>query len=784
MSRTSFFSEDNLFIILGILEDMPQLQFNASDSDSKAMVFEVMSNEYNEKISLSDLNKNIIRKLYTSLNADPSRANTNTTFPRTTNNNDPPNRKELSSNLNRDLEINSRSAPSMLPDRPLHQDHHADLSSAFEKLQQSRHPTDTHIPDEINFLDKNETSDTTHTLNRFEELQHVRNQDISLSNEKILKEEVEETELISTSNVITAQNEFDTKFSEREAVIGDHAKKREEVFVIENQAFKKAQVFDPNQNQDEQRPVSPRQHSMLLPNTSPTGLFVEDDRMATDIQLLQKPLDHHQSDFERDLMKHHMNEKESLIMNIEKPHINYNADLLHTNKRTYETDILFVEMSSTDRNRSIATNESPAIFNVYFASQKTATYRYPIFHNHPFELTTDVRRQAGLRGCPNHANIISNPSLCHIIDYEEIEFKNKSGGANIDSVLRNITNLRLNHIQLHVNISNRIAIYPYILLEIVDYDNMYTSTTTNVRKSFCKLFYDRTNCPGEHSKHHLFIPMANEEKIFCTPIASIDLFSFRLLTPKGKPILDNIEYPDSLLIKRISILPESVTNAPNAYYVAIDLHHYINVECFNENDIISISDVEWYNQNNFINWASSSEVDDKLTLQYTLENEYEEAINPTCNDNTKTSSELIKLRDEFATNQIKFHYPTRVGETNTLFHKWLCENCHVVTRMESVDSCDEFGNVIQASSSALYGNRIIIPYVYDINITNGVQYPRLFGYSNITDFINNYVILELNQTDLLYGVIRNESMQTNISMNIGYRKESTENTESLQPHNI
>ena len=112
--------------------------------------------------------------------------------------------------------------------------------------------------------------------------------------------------------------------------------------------------------------------------------------------------------------------------------------------------------------------------------------------------------------------------MCHIIDYEEIEFKNKSGGANIDSVLKNVTNIRLNHVQVHDKISERISIYPYILLEIVNYDNMYISTTTNVRKSFCKLFYDRSNCPGENSKHHMFIPMANEEKIFETPIASID----------------------------------------------------------------------------------------------------------------------------------------------------------------------------------------------------------------------------------------------------------------------
>ena len=275
--------------------------------------------------------------------------------------------------------------------------------------------------------------------------------------------------------------------------------------------------------------------------------------------------------------------------------------------------------------------------------------------------------------------------------------------------------------------------------------------------------------------------MANEEKIFETPIASVDLFSFRLLTPKGVPIVDSTKYPDSLLIKKIRILPESITNT---YHVAIDLHNYIRADCFNTNDLISISDVEWYNQNHFINWACSPEVDTKLTMQYDLENEYNEAINPTCDEEPKSTSELIKLRDEFSENQIEFHYPTRVGETNTLFHKWLCENCHKVIRIQSIDSCDEFGNTIPASTNALYGNSIIIPYVYDLNTTTGVQSPRLFGYTNLTEFIDNYVTLELNKTDLLYGVIRNESMQTNISMNVGYRKDSIENTESLVPQNI
>jgi hypothetical protein len=766
MSRTTFFSEDNLFLILGVLEDAPNVSFDPNLSSSRSGVFEIMASEYKEHVPLTEMNKSVIRTVMKQYRTSPVAAVAPSPLPPPPS---PPQQHHVqrtSDYLQRDLDIHSRPEMPLLPDRPVHNaQQQRDLSAAFEQLQESRDPMhDQVVPDTIDFSDKEAGGDTRQILNRFEELQAER---AAAAAAAAVAPPPSST--VAPTEEAVAHVSFDDHFQQRATAIDEHVKRRETTVQQNEVTFKHAQLYHEEEDETTQKATSSPH-----PSLSPT-----DDRMATDIQLLQSQDENQRAEFERDLMRMHKAEQLSLKIDLAQPHVNYSADtLLSTrNNRTYVHEMVFLEVGSADRNRSIARHESPAHFTVFFASQKTATHRYPIFYNHPLELSPDVRRCAGLRGCPDHAVISSESQLCDILDYEEVELKNAIGGANVDQVLKNVSQLRVNHIQLHVAISERLSQFPFILLEVADYDTMYTSTTTSVRKAFCKLFYDRSNCPGENSKHHMFIPMSNEEKLFQTPVASIDQLTFRVLTPKGNPIVDNAVHPDILLIKRIRIVADPLGQT-DVYHVAIDLHNYVRRECFQENDLLSVSDIEWYNQAYFSNWLSQPEMDAKLTAQYTCENSFKEDIATAQND-----SDRLKRRDAFAANQVAFHYPTCVGEANTRLHTWLCANCHKVIKMESIEGCNDLGAPIPASLDPAYANCIRIPYTYVVNLSTGTDEPDRLGHATHPAF-ENYVTAELNVTDTLYGLVRNDSMQTHISMGVGCRKDSIENDAPLHPSNI
>lgn len=103
--------------------------------------------------------------------------------------------------------------------------------------------------------------------------------------------------------------------------------------------------------------------------------------------------------------------------------------------------------------------------------------------------------------------------------------------------------------------------YPYVILKIDEFNDVYDGTNNNIRKGFCKLIYNRSYRAPNGRGYIVMKPMQKERKVFHpTPLSSLNRMSISLLKPSGDLLNDSkddyklfkIEYeafnPTSLLI--------------------------------------------------------------------------------------------------------------------------------------------------------------------------------------------------------------------------------------------
>jgi hypothetical protein len=76
--------------------------------------------------------------------------------------------------------------------------------------------------------------------------------------------------------------------------------------------------------------------------------------------------------------------------------------------------------------------------------------------------------------------------------------------------------------------------YPYLILKIDEFDNVYDGTNDNVRKAFSKLIYHRSYKAPNGRGYIILKPMQKEKKRFYpTPLSSISKLSITLQKPNG-----------------------------------------------------------------------------------------------------------------------------------------------------------------------------------------------------------------------------------------------------------
>lgn len=320
---------------------------------------------------------------------------------------------------------------------------------------------------------------------------------------------------------------------------------------------------------------------------------------------------------------------------------------------THETH--FLEVCSGDRVRTVGITETPYDFTVHFSSNRTMWRTYVTHEDDPIEIDTDhtdtieLRRSLGLRGPPrgDAPPSLGQPDGTFTVQLQEV------GGANVDTVFRNVVALKVNTLQLYFP-GTECTEYPYVLLELEDFHDMYRSTNNAVRKSFCKLYYDASNCPSlRKSKHHTYIPKHGEVQRFATPIASLDRLHVRVLTPYGE-LLSTAQ--DTYSLKTGDGSYDQFTSTPTPGALKVYLQHYIAIESIDAYDRVRFAQLEWYDQPGWQTWLTSQGTElldtfDGAETKYLTD--LEEA---------KTTDEKQRVRDAYTRTQRDFGFPTCPAE--------------------------------------------------------------------------------------------------------------------------
>jgi hypothetical protein len=84
--------------------------------------------------------------------------------------------------------------------------------------------------------------------------------------------------------------------------------------------------------------------------------------------------------------------------------------------------------------------------------------------------------------------------------------------------------------------------YPYLILRIDEFNDVYDGTNDNVRKSFCKLVYHKSYKAPNGRGYVILKPLQNEKKYFYpSPLSTLSRMSISLLKPNGYLLNDSTD---------------------------------------------------------------------------------------------------------------------------------------------------------------------------------------------------------------------------------------------------
>jgi hypothetical protein len=320
--------------------------------------------------------------------------------------------------------------------------------------------------------------------------------------------------------------------------------------------------------------------------------------------------------------------------------------------KEYVTHTHFLEVSSSDRVRTLNVTETPYDFTVYFGTTMPAWRTYPVWLNNPIDYdteepeTADIRRSLGLRGLPLEGGYTLDITKTTPPEFVEVQIPSQSQ-TNVDTVFKNVVAFKVNSVQLYFSndstgTESTCYEFPYLLLEINDFANVYRSTNNAVRKSFCKLYYDKSNCTlPVASKHHEYLPKYSEGMTFTTPLASIDRLQFRVLDPTGNAVSTA---QDTYFVTEVSVSGTLIT---------VKLYHHIPDKTVVQNDLVRFKDLEWYAVTEWDDWYQSARVQSQIDKYEDVQTKYTNALKA-----VTTNEDRRKLRAQFEKDQVDFDYPT------------------------------------------------------------------------------------------------------------------------------
>lgn len=161
---------------------------------------------------------------------------------------------------------------------------------------------------------------------------------------------------------------------------------------------------------------------------------------------------------------------------------------------------------------------------------------------------------------------------------------------NMHTNFRNIESIRVTSViipneTIHTsNASSQIVNfeYPYLILKIEEFTDVYDGTNDIVRRAFCKLTFSDKYTINENGRGYIVLkPMQDEIKVFYpTPLASFSKLSMSLLRPNGTLYKKT---SDSIKVSKI----EYDNTKPN--YIKVTTNQYFDGNTFATSDEIHIS---------------------------------------------------------------------------------------------------------------------------------------------------------------------------------------------------
>lgn len=750
MERQAFFSETNLKVLYEVSATSPKgPPFDIQSAQGRQQLYEIMLKVYEENdasVSIGDLNKQVLLALFSEVvtrNGNELKAEKQNILENIS--------TTVSTGANiRDLETHSRPVPTVFQERPqqtsltpVHEyDDKSDKISSFQsKLQayESTRAADT-PSDRITDIDFSSNIDEE-SLDSGEAERRM----------QALKDSRERSELKTTMNntpnrqgeIAAALEQFDDKKQEVEEEVLAEQERLSIQQEAEAVVFKNAQAFT-KEIETAADKVSPQ--SEILEEEEDNTVIEENRIEATELatsgaywlnESVQLNLDANgrpkldQCAFQDALQL--TREKRALDEQLKVDNSTLHEHLLLPPPKEYGTVVYFLEISSLDRVRTANIKDTPLDFTVYFGTTMPSWRTYPIWYNSPIDYddedpeTAEVRRSLGLQGIPSGSY---HPDLEEIVDYIDVPIPSQNQN-NIDIVLKNIIELNVHCVQIYFanyveNGTSGCPQFPYLMLEIQEFQNVYKSTSSAVRKSFCKLYYDKSNCNNlRNSKHHEYIPRYNQGMSWTTPIASIDRLHFRLITPYGQ-ILS--KQSDTHLISMLDIDDVNMT---------ITLDKYVQSNSINVGDFIRFQDLEWYKQEDWNNWDET--INDARNKSFDIEQIYKEDLKQAQSDQEKRA-----LKQQFEQNQVKFDYPTLGFPVNP----------NLVALKEFIERPE--GHYVKTISSSNNSTNAINQVVINIDCTLDEE----------TGDCTVLPLTILNEYNLMNGVLLHDSFSTNISLSV------------------
>ena len=764
MEQQSFFSETNLEVLCKVAastfpDDRP---FDAGSPADRQRLYGAMHTVFtstrNHGLPISTLNKQVLRTMLVGISADAERTTTQPSLPDDVDRPSSPVMRRGSARAAgiRDLETHARPVPTMFQARPQQtsmavfdtaevngsgqvrdqgHDFQAQLQ-AYESTRAEDTPSDRVEPVDFTLETESDALDDEEATRRMEALMAARDTVSVQHAEPTGMDTGRQEGLVAAMETFEAQNVHVDEEIEAEQERQD--KQRQ----TDKQAFRATQTYQGEGSgvaeedamtktvAEAEAEDHPSPEDIPAEDLATSGAYWLDETVRLNLDVNGRPkVD--QCAFQDALQltreERALNEK----LRVQAPTLH--EHLLLPPPKEYVTHTHFLEVSSSDRVRTLNVTETPYDFTVYFGTTMPAWRTYPVWLNNPIEYdteeaeTAEIRRSLGLRGLPAPAENYSE-TLGDVIEYIDIPLPNQSQN-NVDTVFRNVVAFKVHCVQLYFSTDSdgksTCYQYPYLLLEIQDFCNVYRSTNNAVRKSFCKLYYDASNCTTlVDSKHHEYIPKYSDGMTFATPRASIDRLQFRLLDPTGA-IVSTAH--DTYFVTELSI--DIV-----AALITVTLHHHIPDKTVATNDLVRFKDLEWYSKADWDTWLALDRVQAQMDQYDDVQSKYTAALKTAATDDDRR-----KLRAQFEKDQVDFDYPTL--------------GCPVNQDLVKLKACLERPE----------GHRIVenpLPSTNTLTLSIPTQFDPETGLKEdlLTTIPGGY--------QLLNGVMLHESRTTNISLTV------------------